>query len=240
MHGAAMKNQYFGDKRDYFTYDVLERLAANVPDIRQLTCLWMLTPPDTTGQGRVPFVADPELPELTAFFRSRLDSGDQNQTRVGEMRTYFEGRPFRFFSYRDDKEDFGLATRTEYFASIPDEALRRSVVFFDPDVGMEPGSGNEKHLRFAELAGVQERMDEASVAVVLQYARRVSDFWSLMAKQLWERLHRPLAYIAEPALALYVLASSSPRREAALEVLRGIATRPAPGVGARRVVGTAG
>jgi hypothetical protein len=234
-----MKNQYFGDQRDYFTYDVLDRLAADVSDIRQLTCVWMLTPPDTTGQGRVPFVADPELPELTAFFRSRLDSGDRDQTRVGEMRTYFERRPFRFFSYRDDREDFGLATRTEYFASIPDEALRRSVVFFDPDVGMEPDSANEKHLRFSELAGVQERMDETSVAVVLQYARRVTDFWTFMAEQLWERLHRPLAYIAEPALALYVLASS-PRREAALEVLRGIAARHTPDVGARRVVGTAG
>jgi hypothetical protein len=235
-----MKNQYFGDKRDYFTYDVLERLAADVPDIQQLTCVWMLTPADTTGQGRVPFVADPGLPELTSFFQSRLDSGDRNRTRVGEMRAYFEGRPFRFFSYRDDHEDFGLATRTEYFASIPNEALRRSVVFFDPDVGMEPIFWNEKHLRFGELAGAQARMDEASVAVVLQYARRVTDFWPFMAQQLWDRLHRPLAYIAEPSLALYVLASSSPRREAVLGVLRGIAGRPTPGVGARRVVGTAG
>jgi hypothetical protein len=163
-----MKNQYFGDKRDYFKYDVLERLAADVPDIQQLTCVWMLTPSDTTGQGRVPFVADPELPELTAFIQSRLGSGDRDQTRVGEMRAYFEGRPFQFFSYRDDREDFGLATRAEYFASIPDEALRRSVVFFDPDVGMEPGLANEQHLRFGELAGVQARMDEASVAVVFQ------------------------------------------------------------------------
>jgi hypothetical protein len=40
------------------------------------------------------------------------------------MRTYFERRPFRFFSYRDDREDFGPATRTEYFASIPDEERR--------------------------------------------------------------------------------------------------------------------
>jgi hypothetical protein len=119
-----VKNQYFGDKRDYFKYDVLERLAADMPDIQQLTCVWMLTPPDATGQGRVPFVPDPELPELTAFFRSRLGSGDPDQTRAGEMRAYFEGHPFRFFSYRDDREDFGRATRAEYFASIPDEALR--------------------------------------------------------------------------------------------------------------------
>jgi hypothetical protein len=68
----------------------------------------------------------------------------------------------------------------------------------------------------------------------------VTEFWTFMAKQLWDRLQRPLAYIAEPSLAFYVLASSSPRREAALEVLRGIAARHTPGVGARRVVGTVG
>lgn len=235
-----MKNQYFGDKRDYLKYDVLERLTTDLPEIDQLTCAWMLTPPDTTGQGRVPFVPDPELPKLTAFFRNRLDSGGPDQTRVAQMRAYFGRRSFRFFSYRDDREDFGLATRTEYFASIPDEALRHSVVFFDPDVGMEPGLWNEKHLRFEELAGILVRMDEASVAVVFQYARRIADFWTLMANQLRDRLHCPLAYIAEPSLAFYVLCGSPPRREATLDVLRGIAARHTPGVRARRVVGTAG
>jgi hypothetical protein len=114
------------------------------------------------------------------------------------------------------------------------------VVFFDPDNGMEPGSGNEKHLRFDELVSVQARMDEVSVAVVFQYARRVTDFWTFMAIQLQERLHCPLAYIAEPSLAFYVLASSTSRRDAALEVLRGIASRHTPGVRARRVVAAAG
>jgi hypothetical protein len=235
-----MKNQYFGDKRDYFKYDVLERLATDVSLIQQLTCVWMLTPSDTTGQGRVPFVADPELPELTEFFRGRLDSGDRDQTRVAEMSVYFESRPFRFFSYRDDREDFGAASRTEYFASIPDEALRRSVVFFDPDVGMEPGFGNEKHLRFDELASVLARMEESSLAVIFQYARRVPDFWTVMANQLWETVQRPLAYIAEPSLAFYVLTSSVPRRDETLEVLRKTAARHTPGVVARRSVGTAG
>lgn len=45
-----MKNQYFGDRRDYFKYDVLERLATELHEVQRLTCLWMLTPPDGTGQ----------------------------------------------------------------------------------------------------------------------------------------------------------------------------------------------
>ena len=106
-----MKDEYFGDARDFFKYDVLERIASNLADIERLTCLWMLTRSDSTGQGKVSFVADPELPELTAFFRERLESEDASLRCVTEMRTYFKDRPVGFFSYRDDRDDFGWATR---------------------------------------------------------------------------------------------------------------------------------
>jgi hypothetical protein len=129
---VGVKQQYFGDARDYFKYDVLDRLASDLGGIERLTCLWMLTAPDGTGQGRVPFTDDPELPTLTEFFRGRLASSDPARRRVGEMRSYFADRPFAFVSYRDDWEDFGPGTRAGYFAGVPDWALRRAVVFFDP------------------------------------------------------------------------------------------------------------
>jgi hypothetical protein len=44
-----VKNQYFGDRRDYFKYDVLERLATDLPQVERLTCLWILTRPDSSG-----------------------------------------------------------------------------------------------------------------------------------------------------------------------------------------------
>ena len=235
-----MKNQYFGDARDYFKYDVLERLATDLADIERLMCLWMLTRPDATGQGKVPFVADPELPELTAFFRERLESEDASQRRATEMRTYFNDRPFGFFSYRDDRDDFGSATREEYFASVPDEALQHAVVFFDPDNGMEPGKATDRHLKFRELKGVVERMDETSVAVVFQYWRRVQGFWTAMAEELSDRLGCAVTYIAEPTLAFYVVAKDSQRRDQVREVLDQIAVRHTPGVSQRRLVSTAG
>jgi hypothetical protein len=113
-------------------------------------------------------------------------------------------------------------------------------VFFDPDNGMEPGRATEKHLRFEELAGVLARMDAPSAAVVFQYARRVGDFWAVMGRQLGDRLHRPLAYIAEPTLAFYVVAGSADRRNEACEALKRIATRHTPGVASHRIVATAG
>jgi hypothetical protein len=202
----------------------------------------MLTRPDATGQGKVPFVADPELPKLTAFFRERLESEDASRRRVSEMRTYFKDRPFGFFSYRDDRDDFGWATREEYFASVPDDALQQAVVFFDPDNGMEPpGRATERHLKFRELKGVVGRMDEISVAVVFQYSRRVQGFWTAMAEELSDQLLGcAVTYIAEPTLAFYVVAKAPQRRDQVREVLEQIAVRHTPGVSRRRLVSTAG
>jgi hypothetical protein len=206
-----VKQQYFGDARDYFKYDVLERLASDLGAIERLTCLWILTAPDGTGQGRVRFIDDPELPELTEFFRERLVANNPLRRRVGEMRSYFANRPFAFVSYRDDRDDFGRGTRAEYFAHVPDEALQRAVVFFDPDVGMEPGRATAKHLRFDELRHILSRMDSTSVAVVFQYRRRVADVWASIASRLSDGLGRPVAYIAEPVLAFYVIVQTRSR-----------------------------
>ncbi len=231
-----MKQQYFGDARDYFKYDVLERLASDLGAIERLTCLWMLTAPDGTRQGQVPFTDDPELPELTEFFRERLVADDPAQRRVGEMRSYFANRPFALVSYRDDREDFGPGTRAEYFSCVADEALRRAVVFFDPDVGMEPGRATAKHLRFDELGEILSRMDRASVAVVFQYRRRVADCWELIASQLTMRLGCPVAYIAEGVLAFYVIAQSQSRLAEVVGVLERTARRHTPGAPLGRTV----
>jgi hypothetical protein len=68
----------------------------------------------------------------------------------------------------------------------------------------------------------------------------VRDFWAIMARHLTDRFHRPLAYIAEPTFAFYVLASSRDRRDEVREVLERITTRHTPGVSNHRFVGTAG
>jgi hypothetical protein len=231
-----VKQQYFGDARDYFKYDVLERLATDLGMIERLTCLWMLTAPDGTGQGQVPFTDDPELPALTEFFRERLADDDPARRQVREMRAYFANHPFALVSYRDDWEDFGPDTRAEYFAGVPDDALRRAVVFFDPDVGMEPGRATAKHLRFDELGEIVARMDSASVAVVFQYRRRVADCWELIASQLVKQLGCPVVYIAEGVLAFYMIAQSRSRLVEVAEVLERIAGRRTPGAVGSRIV----
>src|SRR5712692_8440713 len=131
-----MKNQYFGDKRDYFKYGLLEALATSVDSIDQLSCVWMLTPPVANNDGRKAFVPHPELTRLTAFVQSCQANGIAD---VAEMKRYFGDQAFRFFSYGDGADCyFTPMNRSDYFRDIPDLALRKSLVFFDPDNGLEP------------------------------------------------------------------------------------------------------
>jgi hypothetical protein len=232
-----MKNQYFGDARDYFKYDLLDRLASDLPQVRTLALLWMLTGPDGKNHGQVAFVPDPELPELTRFFHERLDPRDDHRCRVSEMPLYFARRPFETYSYRDDREDFAPWTRDAYFRDLPEQVLRDAVVFFDPDNGMEPKNTTAAHLRFDELAGVLDRMGESSVAVVFQFQRRVHGWVATIAREIALATHRPVAHIVEGPLAFYVISRLDTRHAQVLSVLESVATRSTPRRSGHRRVG---
>ena len=197
-----MKNQYFGDARDYFKYQLLTTLMRALPCLDQLTCLWMLTPPTARHEGNRPFVPDPRLPELTEFFRSRLNNGSRD---VREMRAFFALYRFRYFPYGDAPPYFSMASRARYFANIPKEALARSLVFFDPDTGMEPKKLLDKHLAFRELADIFYKLDTDSVAVVYQHLRRVPGCWDVICDQVRSALRVNVAYIAEGDLSFLVI-----------------------------------
>ena len=126
------------------------------------------------------------------------------------MRDYFQPPSFnrRFCSYRDSPPHFRNSNRREYFRQIPESALQRAVVFFDPDNGMEPTTRTDRHLGFDELITVFRRMDTDSVAVIFQFARHVADFWAKLARELGQTLSEPVACIAEGNLAFYVIAKN--------------------------------
>ena len=46
-----MKNQYFGDRNDYFKYDLLISLAGQLA-AKKLSIIWMLTEDDDSQHGK--------------------------------------------------------------------------------------------------------------------------------------------------------------------------------------------
>ena len=48
-----MKDQYFGDKRDFFKWNFLEDMLGGCKDLRLLTYVAMLTAPDDSKEGNL-------------------------------------------------------------------------------------------------------------------------------------------------------------------------------------------
>ena len=177
-----MKNQYFGDRRDFVKYDLLLELVEGAPGIRQLTNIPMLTPDDGTGEGNVvSYVPGDRRPYLYDFLRSCLTKCNRT---IRNLHAFFEERGIAYHGHRDDTF-YRHESRDEYFASVPSLWLQDAVVFVDPDTGIQSGGlgymrragidrylWRRKDLFWDNIAQVAERMNSASVMVVYQHLQR--------------------------------------------------------------------
>ncbi len=222
-----MKNKYFGDKRDYFKYDLMIFLAHTLPDIQRFTFIPMLTANDGSGDGgKTNYAPEGGNCELHQFLQSCIKGERRN---IRQLRTFFMRHHFRFeyCPYSDDMY-FIHHQRGPYFARIPDNSLNRAVVLADPDNGLEvksmiPSAGH-RYIRYEEVRSLYFRMDATSVLVVFQYfpryLPRIKRKPYLMDRfcELVSRLQcpHPLA-ISDNVIAFLILTKSHSRR---LEVLR--------------------
>jgi hypothetical protein len=198
-----VKDQYFGDARDFLKYHLLQELVRSVPSIRQLTCLWMLTAPDRTGQGNVPFSETGELPALSDFLASSLTGGER---RVRLLRTYFADQQIAYHPHADEGPPyFSEKTRAAYFDSVSNDDLIDAVVFCDPDVGVTWGKPTAKHVHIDEFRALWDRMGDTSVLVVVQFAQRKPNFFPAWGKALEAACTAPVRWVQEYPVAFFVL-----------------------------------
>lgn len=171
-----MKNQYFGDKRDLFKFDLLLDLMES-GCFRQLTYVPMLTPGESTRHGGLlPKDALRHRHELFGFFCEQRSSGVLD---IRSLREYFSrGREFVYRAYRDDRDDYSFEGRTEYFEGIGTDLIDDACILIDPDIGIQRGTiatmqrfGLDKYLFIDDLARLLERRKNA-VVIVYQHLQR--------------------------------------------------------------------
>lgn len=197
-----MKNQYFGDARDYLKYHLLEELVRNVPGIDRLTILWMLTANDTSNDGNIDPVSTADTP-LARFLRLHREPADRRT--VQRIAEYFESVGVRLHQHGETEPFFTNGGRRSYFAGVPDEHLDNAVVFLDPDNGITQGATSGKHVSMAEMAELFNRMGESSVLVVIQFRHRKPDFWPLWARGIEQHLNAPVRWVSSGPVAFYVI-----------------------------------
>ena len=135
----ATKNQYFGDERDYFKYDLIIDLATSLR-IRRFANIVMLTPPDGLPEGGlVNYNPGNRSRDLCSYLRS---CAGLPWRMVPLLRRYFRTRlrGVEYLPYMDSTY-FDAGVRTAYFKGVPRGWLQDAVILVDADVGLCPPSG---------------------------------------------------------------------------------------------------
>ncbi len=167
-----MKNQYFGDNKDLFTYDlVMEVMRAGLA--ARFTFIPMLTAPDATRHGdkadRSRARAGFKNLELARFLDRCISQGKRD---IKELDGFFKKHGIKMAAYGGEGY-FTHRGREAYFAGIGDDLLTKSLILVDPDNGLEVARPSEKHLLYAETKDLYDRMADSSILMLYQFLPRV-------------------------------------------------------------------
>ena len=171
-----MKHQYFADRRDFLKYELLLDLADQHPSSGRLLSVLMLTPNDDTAEGNVKkYERGLRRRELFEFLKGCLDAGTRN---VSLLRSFMYQVGVDYQPHLDDHY-FEHTHRGEYFNACASAAHEHSLIFFDPDIGLQTGTlgymrgnGIEKYLMYADVKKVAHAAPTDSVIVTYQHLQK--------------------------------------------------------------------
>jgi hypothetical protein len=177
MARGLMKNQYFGDTRDLFKYDLVLELLCKT-DLDRFTFVPMLTPDDDSGHGgRTDYrraKAGRDNQELKDYLATCVA---QDRRDVSETAGIFRVPKWSAFELLMYDRPFSDDDRLQFWTGLPEESLKEAVIVLDPDNGLWVKSSRlrgEKYVRYDEVRHVHDSMDARSVLVIFQYIPRVN------------------------------------------------------------------
>jgi len=174
-----MKNQYFGDVRDLFKYDLIQRILKELSSSQRFTFIPMLTKNENDskrGEGNKrdfdnakkngkPGTNNGKLTE----FLSKYKETDRDERDFTAIKNYFEAQGIWADIYNEYFDDM---KRGEYFKNIPGAYLHNPLIFVDPDIGLQIKKSTEKHLLYWDVKYLYDRMDESSTLMIYQHFPR--------------------------------------------------------------------
>jgi hypothetical protein len=168
-----MKNQYFGDVRDLFKYDLVQQIMLDVKRLNRFLFVPMLTPDDSRADGgRTDYLrakAGTRNRDLLEFLHGCVEEGRRD---IHEIEGFFKPRGIETTIYGDGQAPFSRHNRADYFTRIDDRLLYSALILLDPDIGLEVKDADEKHLMYAEVKQLYRRMRFNSLLMVFQYLPR--------------------------------------------------------------------
>ncbi|MDD1687362.1 hypothetical protein [Methanoregula sp.] len=177
-----MNNSFSGDTRDLFKFDLVRHIMKSFPDLNSFSFIPMLTDHKEPTKERSGTTRDLKK----AFSAGR--AGSQNRDlmvhlgRLHEIEDdldYFEG--IRTYFTKENifidivhPDRFSHEHRADYFQKMFEKFPRQSLIFLDPDTGLEVKNPTQQHLLFDELKKIADAMDTRSILMIYQHFPRRS------------------------------------------------------------------
>lgn len=206
-----MKHQYFGDIRDLFKYDIVCHLIESIPLLSKHTFIPMLTENDSRPDGNKTDYSKAPAGffniELANFLKSRVQ---ENKRNIYELEDFFSFKGIELKIYGKDSGYFTQSSRTNYFADIPPAYLCDSLVFLDPDNGLEIKGTNHQHVLYSEISNLYNRMNQNSIIMVYQHFPRENHarYLKRRSEELLGFTGENPAYISDNEIIFFYLTKS--------------------------------
>jgi len=177
-----MNSSFSGDTRDLFKFDLVRHIMKSFPDLNSFSFIPMLTDPAEPAKERSDTVRDLRK----AFSAGRAGSRNRDlMVHLGRLHEieddldYFEGIRAYFkneniFADIVHPDRFSHEHRAEYFQKMFEKFPRQSLIFLDPETGLEVKNPTQRHLLFDELNKIADAMDSRSILMVYQHFPRRS------------------------------------------------------------------
>ncbi len=207
-----MKKQYLGDERDLFKFDMIKELIKGINTIERFTYIPMLTDNDYRHEshGNKRNLKDAkagsnnrELIDLLQEYREDIPINERNFNLIKE---YFKklckelGKDTKFYK---ENEFFNDDMRVQYFKNVPYDLLSKSLIFVDPDIGLQSQSPNEKHILFWEVSYLYDKMDKDSLLMIYQHSKHRP--FSQVKGKLETNIKNSSVYISDKSIAFFFL-----------------------------------
>lgn len=212
-----MKRQYLGDKRDLFKFDLIEKFIRKIKAIKRFTYILMLTDFDDIhknhgNQRDFKNAIGIKNKGLIALFENY-----GSQINFDKIKRYFK-------KFIDDveiyEEDFRDENRIQYFKNIPQDRLSKSLIFVDPDIGLQSKSPSEKHILYWEVSYLYDQMDKDSLLIIYQHSTHKKNFLLEVERGLETNINCSPLYISDKDIAFFFLTKNRTLLENVYDTLK--------------------
>ena len=204
-----MKNQYLGDNRDLFKYDLVLKII-NARLARNFNFVPMLTPDETDNKNGRREGEQRNRSKAKAGWKNRelvefLDRfNNENKRDINKLHSYFRSKKCPMKIYEDY---FNHPNRHEYFRKLKQSLIPKSLICIDPDNGLEVKRSREKHIMYSEVKDLYGCIDKTSILMLFQYIPREKR--DIFFKGICEKLEHEIGcwpiYISDNQIVFFFL-----------------------------------